>query len=358
MYDAPNFQVGDVPYTQSGGQIVVGSDGLAVVQRTEHLRFAMTVPNNVSMPTTGWPLVLYQHGTGGDWMSFIDDGTAQRLTAQGLAVISMDQVLHGPRNPGGDPEVSFFNPQNPQAIRDNIMQGAADAFSQLRLAQGFAIPNGADTIQIDPTKIYFFGHSQGGETGPGFVAFEPSLKGAVMSGCSGLVYMAMIYKTAPVDIAGAVETLVRDEPYDEDNPTLALLQMWMEHSDPVNYARLMVREPVDGNAPRNIFQTEGFTDTYAPNPGIEAFATAVGGDLVKTADEKDLEGVALRGRQVLAPPFSNNVNGATTAVLAQYKQKAGSDGHFVVFEVPAAEKQSAQFLGTLAATGTATVVAP
>ena len=47
-----------------------------------------------------------------------------------------------------------------------------------------------------------------------------------------------------------------------------------------------------------------------------------------------------------------------TAVLAQYTMLPGSDGHFVVFEIPAAEEQSAQFLGTLAATGHATVVVP
>jgi hypothetical protein len=47
-----------------------------------------------------------------------------------------------------------------------------------------------------------------------------------------------------------------------------------------------------------------------------------------------------------------------TAVLAQYNQKAGSDGHFVVFDIAAAQQQSSQFLGTLAATGHATVVTP
>ena len=355
MYDAPNFQSGDVPYSNGGGNFVIGPDGAAVVQRTEHLRFAMTTPLT-PMPATGWPIVLYQHGTGGDWQSFIDDGTAQRLVNQGLAVISMDQVLHGPRNPGGDPSVDFFNVGNPLAVRDNIMQGTADAFSQLRLVQGMAIPDGTDTIKIDPTKVYFFGHSQGSETGPGFVAFEPTLAGAVLSGCSGLVYMAVLYKTSP-DIASAVEALIRDEPYNEDTPTLAILQMWMEHSDPVNYARLMVREPVAGNAPRNIFQSEGFVDTYAPNLGIEAFATAIGGDLVKTADEKDVPGIDLRGRAVLAPPITDNLDGVT-AVLAQYKQKAGSDGHFVVFDIAAAQQQSSQFLGSLARTGHATVVAP
>ena len=355
-YQAPNFQSGEVPYSNGGGDIVVGSDGAAVVQRMEPIRFAMTTPLT-PMPATGWPIVLYQHGTGGDWESFIDDGTAGRLVGQGLAVISMDQVLHGPRNPGGDPSVDFFNVGNPLAIRDNILQGTADAFAQLRAAQGFAIPDGADTIKIDPDKVYFFGHSQGSETGPGFVAFEPTLKGAVMSGCSGLVYLAVIYKTMPSNIAGAVEALIRDEPYDEDNPTLAFLQMWMEHSDPANYARLMVREPVAGVAPRNIFQSEGFTDTYAPNPGIEAFATAIGGDLVKTVDEQDVPGIDLRGRAVVAPPITGNVD-AVTAVLAQYKQKAGSDGHFVVFDIAAAQQQSSQFLGTLARTGQATVVVP
>jgi hypothetical protein len=110
-------------------------------------------------------------------------------------------------------------------------------------------------------------------------------------------------------------------------------------------------------APKNIFQTEGFTDHYAPNPVIEAFATAIGGDIVQLPDEKDVEGVTLRDRTVKPTPITNNV-GSVTAVLAQYKQAGGSDGHFVVFDIASAKKQSSQFLGTLAATGQATVVSP
>ena len=48
----------------------------------------------------------------------------------------------------------------------------------------------------------------------------------------------------------------------------------------------------------------------------------------------------------------------TTAVLVQYDQAPGSDGHFVVFEVPAAMIQSRRFLGTLVRDGRATLVAP
>ena len=364
-YDAPNFQTGDPPYLNSGGEIVIGGDGAAVVQRTESMRFAMTVPTGTK-PPGGWPICVYAHGTGGDYETFIDDGTAGRLGAQGIAVISTDQVLHGPRDPAGlDPDIAFFNFGNPYAARDNALQGAADAWSQERLAFGLGFDDGTGTgttVSVDPTKLSFFGHSQGGLTGPVFVAFEPAITGAVLSGTGGILYLSLLYKTEPLDIPSLAESLTRDDPMDEDNPTIALAQTWIERSDGANYARFFVRDPQqapDGTplAPRNIFQSEGFVDTYAPNPSIEAFATAVGGDLVMTDSTMPVPGLALRGSQTLAPPVTHNRSGVT-AVLAQYTMAPGSDGHFVVFEVPAAMKQSASFLGTLASTGQATVVSP
>lgn len=360
-YQAPNFQAGDVPYRDAPeGEITVGSDGSAIVQRMETMRFALTVPVGAP-PVGGFPICIYSHGTGGDFKSFISDGTALSLAKQGIAVISTDQVLHGPRNPGGNEEIDFFNFQNPYAIRDNSLQGSADAWSQMRLALGMSIVDGARTITFDDTKVTFFGHSQGGLTGPGFVTFEPALTGAVFSGTGGVTYLGLLYKTEPLDIPALLGAVVRDDPLDEDNPSLAMAEMFVERTDPVNYAALMVRNPpiLDGVqlAPRNIYQLEGFTDSFTPNLAIEAFATAIGGNVVMTPDTAPVPGLELEGREVMAPPFSNNLEGAT-ATLAQYKQQPGSDGHFVVFDIPAAERQAAEFLGTLARTGTATVVAP
>jgi pimeloyl-ACP methyl ester carboxylesterase len=354
-YMAPNFQSGSVPYRDApSGQIMVAGD-TAVVQRMEAMRFGLSVPAG-PVPASGFPIVIYSHGTGGDYLSFFEDGTAAALAAQGLAVISTDQVLHGPRNPAGDELIDFFNVGNPYAIRDNILQGTADAFAQLRLAQTMQFQDGGRTIKLDQTRVYFFGHSQGGVTGPGFVAFEPSLSGAVFSGTGGLLTLALLYKTKPLDVSMLLATFLRDDPVDEDNPSLAMLQMWFERADGVNYAPMMVREPVVGG-PKNIFQTEGFTDTYTPNPAIEAFAVAVGGDIVQLPDTQDVPGLtSLRGRTVQQPPIAANMPGGATAVLAQYKQRSGSDGHFVVFDVGTAKRQAANFLGTLSQTRTATVV--
>ncbi|MBA3394925.1 MAG: hypothetical protein H0T89_19925 [Deltaproteobacteria bacterium] len=359
-YVAPNFQTGEVPYNVAGsGEIRVGPDGAAIVQRMEPMRFALSVPDGPA-PAAGWPIAIYSHGTGGNHIAFFEDGTAAALAAEGIAVISTDQVLHGPRNPAGDAQIDFFNIGNPHAMRDNSLQGTADAFAQLRLVQGMSFSDSVRTITFDPTKVYFFGHSQGGLTGPGFVAFEPSLTGAVFSGTGGLLYMSLVHKTKPLDVSMLLQTFLRDDPVDEDNPSLAMFQMWVERADGANYAPMFVREPAtapDGTRlqPRNIFQTEGFDDTYTPNASIEALAVAIGGDLVELVDTRDLTGLALRGRTAKRPPFAGNLGGAT-AVLAQYRQRPGSDGHFVVFDVPAAERQAASFLGTLARTGTATVV--
>ncbi|MEO7093222.1 MAG: hypothetical protein ABI175_08225, partial [Polyangiales bacterium] len=354
-YMAPNFQAGDVPYKNAPtGRITVGTDGVATMQRMEPLRFSLVVPAG-PVPQDGFPIAIYSHGTGGDYLSGYDDGTAERLAAEGIATLSMDQVLHGPRNPDGNPELDFFNFGNVYAARDNALQGYADGFSQVRLARALSFDDAGRTITLDMTKVFFFGHSQGGLTGPGFVAFEPALKGAVLSGTAGLLYLNLLSKTKPLNIPALVETFVRDEPVDVDNPSLALVQMWVDRSDPANYAPLMVRRPPPGIAPRPIFQTEGFTDTYSPNVGLEAFATALGGDIVQEVAAKPVEGLELRGRTTKAAPITNNLNGVT-AVLAQFNQRPGSEGHFVVFDIPAAKQQAARFLGTLAATGQATVV--
>ncbi len=358
-YLAPNFQAGNPPYKVApDGRIDVGSDGRAIITRMEPMRFMLTVPTT-PMPATGWPLCIYAHGTGGSWSSFVGDGTADLLAKEGIAVVSTDQVLHGPRNPGGDPELDFFNFGNVYAARDNALQGFADAWSQMRLVINAQLDAGGSIHTFDANKVFFFGHSQGGVTGPGFVAFEPTLKGAILSGTAGVLYENLLHKTEPLDIPGLVEQFARDNPMDENNPSLALVQMWIERSDSVNYAPLMVRMPpmVDGAQipPRAIFQTEGFTDNYSPNIGIEAFATALGADIVQLAASKEILGVTLRGRGIVPAPITNNVNN-TTAVLAQYNMRPGSDGHFVVFDIPAAQQHAAKFLGTLARTGQATVV--
>jgi len=189
LYDAPNFQEGDPPYRRVGGAIETDEAGVPLVQRSEEIRFTITVPVDAP-PAGGWPVVLYAHGTGGSYTSFVTNGTARRLADVGIAAISIDQVLHGPRDPtSSSPDLNFFNLLNPNSARDNTLQGAIDLMSLTRLAEvlDFDDPGEGYHLIFDPEHIMFFGHSQGGITGAPFLGTEDNVKGGILSGSGGLI---------------------------------------------------------------------------------------------------------------------------------------------------------------------------
>src|SRR5262249_1743072 len=75
---SPNYQAGNLPFLSytDGGQFE-WRDGKPVVQSTFDLRFSIAVPDASACPEPphGYPIVLYAHGTGGDFHSYLDDGT-------------------------------------------------------------------------------------------------------------------------------------------------------------------------------------------------------------------------------------------------------------------------------------------
>ena len=366
-YEAPNFQRGTPPYKvpDQGGAIQLDASGAPVIARTETMRFAVTVPTG-TMPTGGWPIVLYAHGTGGDYRTFIDDGTGDNLavvTDSGgseiarIATFGIDQVLHGPRDPThSNPDLTFFNFQNIAAARDNVRQGAIDNFQLLRLAQALTLPmSDGSTASFDGTKVAFMGHSQGGLTGPGFVATEPALRAAVLSGAGANMMLSLLGKTEPVDIPALVAALLQ-ESVDEFHPFLNLVQAYLEPADPGNYARQFFREPLAGQPAKSIFQSLGIVDHYTPIPTIMALAVAMGvqpaGTQLETIDGMDLAGTVTG----TAPIVGNVADGAATGVVCEYQAPAGDDGHFVVFDVPEATAAYSRFLATAMRDGVATLM--
>ncbi len=378
-FQSPNFQEGEPPYLKTGGALSLDADGQPQRVRTETLRFALSIPR-APMPDQGWPVVLYAHGTGGSYMSFVEDGSATHaakvLDGAGkviarMAMISIDQVLHGPRDPSmANPDFTFFNIFNLSSTRDSPKQGAADDFQLVRLVEHFLVehaPKTDDLIRFDPSKIYFKGHSQGGLTGPLFLAYEPKIKGAVLSGAGANLILALLGKTQPVDVANDV-SLILGESVDDYHPVLSLLQTYVESSDPGNYARLFFREPPIDPAtgmpqtPKSIFHVLGLVDHYTPIRTIKALGLAMGTPPVLPMLDP-IEGLAQAGLSWASPPVSSNVaGGKATAALCEYavpvdrKGVPKYDGHFVEFNHPKAVLQSNAFLGTLARDGAARVI--
>ena len=209
VVDLPGYQDGDIPYETlgDGGEFARDGDGRFTIDHYERARLGFSIPRVQTMPSAGWPVVLYSHGTGGSYESMFDSEVARLLAQRGIAAVGYDQTLHGPRAPPGtDPNITFFNIFNPVAARDNVRQGAADAVVLTSMIEGLRIPasvteDGVE-VRFDPKRIGFIGHSQGGLVGAGFAAIDERPKAFLFSGTAGILAITFLERKDFFDFKG------------------------------------------------------------------------------------------------------------------------------------------------------------
>lgn len=359
LISLPIFQKGTAPYVNpaDGGDLAYDGAGTPALQRTEQVCASLTIPKGTPMPTGGWPLVVYAHGTGGSYRSHVNEGVAAALanvtdtngTAVAYAVLGIDQVAHGPRRAGSSasPNDLFFNFQNPGAARGNPLQGAADQMALVRFARGLdlgagASPTGA-AIRFD--RIAFWGHSQGATEGGIAMPYTPEVSGVVLSGAGGSIIDALLTKTSPVNIASAIPLILSDPGnVSAFHPVLSLLQNAIDPADPLNHARALTFEPVSAPLAKHAFVPYGIKDTYSPGAVQSTYVLAAG--LALVASPPGVVPDAIGELSPLTAPAGGNRDGRT-GVTRQYAPN-GYDGHFVAFRDATALADVKNFLADVA----------
>ena len=338
VYVAPNFQVGEPPY-DSGGNFVFDAQGNPKVQWDEEITFLVSVPDG-AMPANGWPLVMYSHGTGGSYKSFTYS-MAARFSELGVAVIGIDQPLHGERYDGPpiDVEIYSFNFINIDSGRTMFRQAVLDNVSLTRFVQQeleFPTPEGI--FRVDPGRVGFFGHSHGALVGGMFVPLEPYIKAAVISsGGGGLAYTLMLRKeinsSTEIDLREMIATFLGIQDVEEltvFHPIINLLQMGVDATDPINFAPHFYEDRFRSTVVSTLV-TEGIDDPYTPAITTEGMAIAAGIPVIGPLLQ-DNPGFGLKGLAPLPFPVSNNVVTSdgleVTAGLIQFD----GFGHFPVFD--------------------------
>ena len=348
--DLPGFQEGKVPFLSlgDGGALARDEAGRFTVTHQERTRIGVAVPARGQMPAAGWPVVLFSHGTGGDYRGAFDAAVATALGQHGIAVLGYDQTLHGPRDPTGSrPEITFFNLFNPVAARDNVRQGAADAVVLTSLLESLRVPSsvteGAE-VRFDPQRIVFVGHSQGALTGALFNAVDERARGMVHSGLGAILAITLVERKDIVDfqaLLGSLLDLPEGEVLDEQHPVINLIQTFIEPADPISYAKA-TRGGVPGRARRDVLMVEGLLDFAAPARGQEAYATAAHLPVIAPVARVP-EAAALVGPAPQEGPARENVSaagGAVTWGLIQYPEET----HFPIYEHPDARRRYVEFV--------------
>lgn len=334
-YPNPVWQSGTRPYErpEDGGALVFDANGLPVRQDTESMCYSLAVPTGTP-PETGWPLVVYGHGTGGDYRSALQQDVAETLAQEGFAVFGFDNVSHGPRQGDGadagfrDPGRLFFNLLNPRASRDNVLQGAADLFHLFRLLQNDApTPSGTGPINFDPTQLYFLGHSQGTVIAAPFLTAEINVAGAALSGAGAELALSILNKTKPSDVGRLAGILFGDRNLSRVHPMLGIFALLFGEADALNFAPGWVANPPGGRSGTPLLHILGVGDSFTPDATQHALVRAAELPLVEPVP------AAPEGVPTLSAPLAENLNGVTAGGV-QLLPESGNDGHFVLFTRP------------------------
>jgi hypothetical protein len=385
-YTAPVIQNGVRPYAQPGqGRIVWNDAGEPVIQSTQQVRLALTIPRG-PQPASGWPLAMYLHGSGGDYRQAIDRGArpetepddgpsspppgtgpAKWLAQRGVATLAFDFPLHGDRSdPPDTTGLMLYNLLgNVDATIDNFRVAAMELLLISRIATSLAVSSTLATsldpgsapdrvIRFDPARLSAMGQSMGTTLGIPWAGLDPRLKGAVFSGTGGILVEIANTAIEPVMLKGLLEGLLGltsdMKQISPQHPLLHAMQNLWDLVDPVAKAEYLAASPHDGVPAKDVFMTAGFRDGYFDPIAQAAVAVPLGAPLVGAAVEPTLDAtLRLAGRSPAAYPLAANLGGRTVGVV-QYTAP-NNLGHYVVFNQQGARDQYTCFLATVGTAG-------
>ena len=243
----------------------------ATICKATTVPYSLAIPRG-TMPASGWPVVLYQHGGGRGRLTAMD--LANDLAAAGMATLAFDALYHGDRtwcvkdsdctagacvkgacgsgkladsDGDGIPDASgdrFLNLQNPFAVRDNIRQHVIDAAALLRiLALGgeAAIQDSggkAGAVKLDKSRVHCAGHSLGAMLGTLVLAAD-SLPSRAVLNVPGAPLVEIIL-TGPGYKADKQQLLKANDVMEGTLGYLRLVNTFhwiMDPADPGNFAR-------------------------------------------------------------------------------------------------------------------------
>ncbi len=208
-YLSPDYQVHPGEFIPPIGT----RTGIPVVQSMNNIYFTLVLPTGAA-PASGWPVAIFGHCGGCNRHEF-SILVAASMAKHGIATIAINVVGHGfgplgtltVNQTGGNP-MTFpaggrgidqngdgiignnegLRATSPRTIidnRDGLRQTVPDLMQLVRVIEAGMDVDGDGVGDLDPSRIYYFGQSIGGNYGAMFLAIEPDVRVGVPNVAGG-----------------------------------------------------------------------------------------------------------------------------------------------------------------------------
>jgi hypothetical protein len=293
-------------------------DGVPVVQGTMEVPFVALVPA-CATPEAPVPIIIFGHGFFGDISEA--GGSYMRRIAAELCMVVIGTEWVGMRiDDTGLALGSLNNANRVETFGERIIQGIVAYMTATQLARGaFAdellVEGDPATSLVDPSRIYFYGISQGHILGSTFFAYDPFLtRGVFHVGGSnwGILFeRSTNWNQFRLPLLGAYPGAL--------NMVImqSLLQMALDPIDPEHVAQHVLADRFPGTPEKQILHQMAVGDCQVTNLASEHQARTIGLPVLApalytpygmTAEEGPLaNGFVIYDEQAEPPPHDSNL---------------------------------------------------
>ncbi len=274
----------DVPLllTEDGGRdsVLARDDaGKPKIVGTYHSPFGVVIPAcaDTQKPL---PILIYGHGLLGSYSEAVDASYVRKV-AQFLcvAVIATDWRGMSSRDIAtvgfALNDVNLMNRVFEQLVQGIVNFIALEQISRGPMAASDTFKDGGQPL-LDPTRVYYYGISQGGIYGATFMAHDPHIvRGALAVG--GVNYSLLIQRSSDWPQYGGILAGAYHDVLDQQ-VLIHLMQMVWDPVDPVTTAAHLIGKvpPLRGTPQKQILMQIAVGDSQVPNLGSELQARIMG----------------------------------------------------------------------------------
>jgi len=275
-YDVPTF----LDLGEADPSILVrDADRLPTLNGVGTANFSALIPKCVETATLPLPVILFGHGLFGDAEDSLESGLLQRVSQDNCAVVVGGDYIGLTGRQVATVAFAMNDINKAPGITEKLAQSIINFIALGRIIRGPFRESDYFKYEgneiIDPTRVYYFGASLGGNMGGAFMAYDPDITLGVLGVAGGPWSLLFERSLAWPPLRVAMKGSYAANPWDYQQ-NLAFLGMLFEKVDLITTAHRVINDPLPDTPPKQIFHYMAMGDSLVTNISSDVFNRTLG----------------------------------------------------------------------------------